>query len=216
MYHVYNRFARGAAIFGEGDEAERILELPQRTRDREGLTVFAFCMMPSHYHLALGTGPVPLSRPMGFGQSRRAQEYNQRHRLTGPLWQSRFKAKVVEDDGGLGQLIADLHLNPVTAPEVTDSAEYRRSGHRELLRNAPSPLVDTDRTLGSYGKTPGSARVEDGRTLAPLPAPDGVDNHVFVGPGAPSAGPHPPCVPRDSAKPCSGPIGSSSAPCPGP
>jgi hypothetical protein len=27
IYHVYNRFARGATVFGEGDEAERFLEM---------------------------------------------------------------------------------------------------------------------------------------------------------------------------------------------
>ena len=158
LYHVYNRFARGAAIFDEGDEGERFLELLRRTRDRDGLTVFAFCLMSNHYHLALRTGPVPLSRSMAVVQSRFGQEYNRRHRSTGPLWQSRFKAKVVEDDGYLLQLIAYIHLNPVTAGVVTDPAEYRRSGHRELLRKMPSSLVDAEQTLSLYGGTVQTAR----------------------------------------------------------
>ena len=49
LYHVYNRFARGAALFDEGDESERFVELLRRVRDRDGLTIFAYCLMSNHY-----------------------------------------------------------------------------------------------------------------------------------------------------------------------
>ena len=39
IYHAYNRFARGAEVFREGDEAERFLELLRKVRDRDGLTI---------------------------------------------------------------------------------------------------------------------------------------------------------------------------------
>lgn len=43
LYHVCNRFARGAAVIDEDDEAERLLELLlRRVRDRDGLTVVAY------------------------------------------------------------------------------------------------------------------------------------------------------------------------------
>jgi REP element-mobilizing transposase RayT len=48
LYHVHNRFARGAAIFDEGDEGERFLELLHTVRDRDGLTVLAWCLMANH------------------------------------------------------------------------------------------------------------------------------------------------------------------------
>ncbi len=38
IYHVYNRFARGAEIFSEGDEAEKFLELLKKVKSRDGLT----------------------------------------------------------------------------------------------------------------------------------------------------------------------------------
>lgn len=45
IYHVYNRFARGAEVFREGDEAERFLGLLRKVRDRDGLTFFAWILM---------------------------------------------------------------------------------------------------------------------------------------------------------------------------
>ena len=121
--------------------------------------------MDDHFHLALRTGPVPLSRSIGFVQFRFGQDYNRRHRSSGPLWQSRFKAKVVDDEGYLLQLVAYIHLNPVTAKVVADPAEYRRSGHRELLGRTPTPLVDAEQTLSLYGATLRSARRNYIRTL---------------------------------------------------
>ncbi len=114
--------------------------------------------MSNHYHLALRTGPVSLSRSIGFVQFRYGQDYNQRHRSTGPRWQSRFKAKLVEDERYLLQLIAYIYLNPVAAGVVPDPAEYRYSGHRELIGATTAPLVDATRTLALYGDTVRKAR----------------------------------------------------------
>jgi putative transposase len=158
IYHVYNRFARGAEVFSERDEAERFLELLRSVKGRDGLTVFAWCLMSNHYHLALRTGPVTLSRTMGYVQARFGQQYNRRWRSSGPLWQSRYKARLVEDSRYLSQLIAYVHLNPVVANVVEDSTGYPYSGHRELIKKTPNPLIDTDETLRIYGDTLRTAR----------------------------------------------------------
>ena len=45
IYHVYNRFSRGADVFRGAEEAERFLSLLRTARDRDGVTVFAWCVM---------------------------------------------------------------------------------------------------------------------------------------------------------------------------
>ena len=47
IYHVYNRFARGAELFADPEEAIEFLEILRKARDRDGLTVFA-CLAPIH------------------------------------------------------------------------------------------------------------------------------------------------------------------------
>ena len=165
IYHVYNRFARGAEIFREGDEAERFLGLLRKVRDRDGLTFFAWTLMSNHYHLALRTGAIPLSRTMGYVQARFGQSYNLRRKSSGPRWQSRYKARLVEDSGYFHQLIAYIHLNPVAAGLVEDPAAYSLSGHLELLGKKKSPLVSVDATLAEYGEGIRSARRAYVRTL---------------------------------------------------
>ena len=41
IYHVYNRFARGADLFSEPEEAIEFMEILRRARDRDDLRVYA-------------------------------------------------------------------------------------------------------------------------------------------------------------------------------
>jgi len=74
-------------------------------------------------------------------------------RVFGPLWQGRFKAKVVDDERYLMQLVAYVHLNPVKAGLAEDAEGYRWSGHREIVRRRRDPIVAVDETLLLYGET---------------------------------------------------------------
>jgi hypothetical protein len=91
-------------------------------------------------------------------QARFAKGHNRRRGLLGPLWQSRYKARIVEDQKYFEQLLAYIHLNPVSAGLVGDPAHYRWSGHSALLGLRASELVDVDETLSSFGPTKGEAR----------------------------------------------------------
>jgi REP element-mobilizing transposase RayT len=151
IYHVYNRFARGEEIFSRQGEADRFLDLLREVKIRHQLTVFAWCLMSNHYHLAVRMGPVALCRSIGSVQARFGLSYNRRWDSSGPRWQSRFNAQIVTTDRYLLQLIAYIHLNPVTAGAVTNPEDYALSGHRDLVGQEPRPLADVDQTLGMYG-----------------------------------------------------------------
>jgi hypothetical protein len=81
------------------------------------------------------------------------------------LWQSRYKAKLVQDQGYFNQLLAYIHLNPVEAEIVDDPAQYWWSGHRELVRKVRDPLIDVDDALMGFGTSLRSARAAYVRTL---------------------------------------------------
>ena len=158
IYHVYNRFARGAEIFAQRDEAERFVALIKSVKKRDGLTVLAWCLMSNHYHLAVRIGPVLLARTMGHIQAKFSMDLNRRWHSSGPLWQSRYKAKMVTDHQHLLQLIAYVHSNPVSAGIIDDPADYRYSGHKELLGKPGYGLVDADGVLMLFGATEKAAR----------------------------------------------------------
>ena len=95
---------------------------------------------------------------MGYLQARFGQSFNRRHGSSGPRWQSRYKARLVEDPQYLDRLIVYIHLNPVVAGLVDDPADFGFSGHREILGKVKQPLIDVDGVLVAFGDTVRTAR----------------------------------------------------------
>lgn len=158
IYHVYNRFTNGEPVFSEVDACESFLDLVREVKARDGLTIFAWCVMTNHFHLAVRTGAVPLSRSMRQIGGRFSQQHNLIYRRFGPLWQGRYKSRIVESPEYLHQLIVYIHMNPVRAGIVSEPGAYGLSGHRELVKKTRDPIVDVDDTLILFGKTLRTAR----------------------------------------------------------
>ncbi len=158
VYHVYCRITRGEMVFARDGEPERLVAELQTVKQRDALTIYAFCVMSNHYHVQLRTADVPLWKTMLFLQASFAKGHNRIRGIRGPLWQSRYWARIVEDQEYFEQLLAYIHLNPVSAGLVEDPADYRWSGHNELLGLREPELVDIDQTLSSFGPTKDTAR----------------------------------------------------------
>ena len=153
IYHVYNRVGGGERPFADDTLSARFLQVLRQVAERDELVVYAWVLMGNHYHLVARMGPAPLSRSMKSLQQLVTRSRNQRTKVLGPMWQGRFKAKQVDDQTYLSQLIAYVHLNPVTAGVVKQAKEYRWSGHRDVLGLRKRPLVSVDDVLAIYGSS---------------------------------------------------------------
>ena len=129
--HVYCRVVRGEWVCADPREAAALVGVIREVVREHGLSVLAWCVMPTHYHLAVRAGRLPLWRSMRLIQGRFARLHNRRRRVLGPFWQGRYKAIVVPDERYLMQLVAYIHLNPVTAKVVIGT----RYHHLTLLRS---------------------------------------------------------------------------------
>ncbi len=147
IYHVYCRVARGEFIFDDHDEAIEFIEHLRTVRDLDRWTVFAWCLMGNHYHLVLKTDDISLWRSMARLQGSFSRNYNRRHRLLGRLWQSRYRARVIDTEEYFRQVVAYVHLNPVAAGLVDDPANHLFSGHRELIGICQPHVVDRQATF---------------------------------------------------------------------
>ncbi len=153
VYHLYNRVGGGLRLFWDEGLAEVFVGQLRKAVERDGGVVFAWCLLGNHYHLVVRQGPVDLSRTMKTIQQKVTRARNLRDRIYGPLWQGRFKAKEVGDENYLIQLIAYVHLNPVTAGLADEAGGYRLSGHRDVIGKKRDPLVSVDDVLLLYGDT---------------------------------------------------------------
>jgi REP element-mobilizing transposase RayT len=148
-------------VFDELDEAIEFIEKLREVRDLDGWTIFAWCLMGNHYHLVLRTGELDLWRSMARLQGSVSRDYNRRHRILGRLWQSRYRARVIDSDEYFRQVVAYVHLNPVTAGLVKDPADYVYCGHRELIGACRPYIVDKFAALRSFSNTPTMSPAED-------------------------------------------------------
>jgi putative transposase len=158
LYHVYNRFARGEEVFADPEEAVAFLDLLRELKQRDDLLVLAWCLLSNHFHIAVRTSVVPLSRTMRTLQGGFARAFNRRWKRSGPLWQSRYQTRLVDSQRYFERLVFYIHLNPVRAGLVDDPKEYVFCGHRELLGKVNDPLLDVDDALRSFGTTAENAR----------------------------------------------------------
>jgi len=74
------------------------------------------------------------------------------------MWQSRYHARLVDDQRYFDQLLIYIHLNPVRAGVVKDPRDHVFCGHRELMARVSTPLIDVDEALLGFGSTIKGAR----------------------------------------------------------
>lgn len=118
--------------------------------EAEALNVYAWALLPNHFHLLVQTDQQPLARSMRSLSSGYANAFNRRHRRSGHLFQNRYKSVVCEDEAYFLELVRYLHLNPLRAGTVRDLSElaqYPYSGHAALLGKRKYGWQDTDAVL---------------------------------------------------------------------
>jgi putative transposase len=101
-YHVMARGHNRERVFADDQDFAHFLELLAMGRERFRIRVYAYCLMPNHYHLLLGTPEGNLSRAMQWVNGSYGIWHGRRHGRVGHLFAGRFKAVLVEDlDAGL-------------------------------------------------------------------------------------------------------------------
>jgi hypothetical protein len=107
--------------------------------------------MDNHFHLLIQTLEPNISDIMQTLQGGYANWFRFKYRLVGPLFQSRFKSVLVEDESYLVTLSSYIHLNPVRAGIVKNPEDYRWSSAEIYLKSKESDLVETKRVLHHSG-----------------------------------------------------------------
>lgn len=157
VYHLMDRGDRQEAIFRDDDDRERFLVTLGQACDRTGWRVHAFVLMTNHYHLLVETPQPNLVAGMRWFQTSYTVRFNRRHRLSGHLFQGRYKAVVVdpEERGYLVTLSDYLHLNPVRARMISLQErlfDYRWSSYCFYVAKKGRPKwFDPERVLGELG-----------------------------------------------------------------
>jgi len=115
--------------------------------------------MGNHVHLVIDVPAFTISRGMQLLNGQYAQAFNRRHCYVGHLFQGRFSASRVDDDGYSLEVGRYVVLNPVRAGMVEEAVEWTWSSHRAMLgKVAPPPFLDVEWTLGQFARKLDQAR----------------------------------------------------------
>jgi putative transposase len=155
LYHVIDRGDRRESIFQDDTDREGFLRTLGEVCGRTGWRVHAWVLMSNHYHLMLETPEANLVTGMRWFQTTTTIRYNRRHRISGHLFQGRYKAVIVDPkERGYSLALSDyIHLNPVRARLVGLNdrlVDYRWSSYPCYARLGGRPEWFTaERVLGA-------------------------------------------------------------------
>ncbi len=159
FYHVILRGNARQAIFRGQDDILRFETILGQGVEKYDLRIYAYCWMPNHVHMALQVSEIPLSKMMQTLSQRYTRWFNHRYDRVGHLFQGRYKAILVDDQGYLLELIRYIHLNPVRAGLVSDAADYGNSSHGAYLDpNRSVAWLSVDPALKLFDSTESAAQ----------------------------------------------------------
>jgi len=155
LHHVMGRGIERKEIFLNSlDRNDFIARLAKLAQDG-AWDVYAWALLPNHFHLLCKTQQQPLSYSMRKLLTGYAVNFNRRHRRNGHLFQNRYKSIVCQEDSYLLELVRYIHLNLLRAGLVKDMRGLDRSpwsGHSALMGHVKREWQDTDYVLSLFGK----------------------------------------------------------------
>lgn len=147
FYHVYNRAVRRLKLFADDGDRGYFLRLLGLTAAQNGVKVLAWCLMETHFHLALDAPGARISRMMQSLQRAYATYYNEKTGFNGSLFEGRFCSTWIRDLPALAYVVRYIHANCRDAG--IRPADYMWSSCRSYLNLAgrpawfePAPVLD--------------------------------------------------------------------------
>ena len=180
-HHVTQRGNRRLPTFFRPADYRLYLELMAEWCGREGVDIWAYCLMPNHVHMiAVPAAANSLARAIGEAHRRYSREINHREGWRGHLWQDRFTSFPM-DETYLLTAARYVELNPVRAGLRKRPEAYPWSSAKAHLAGQDDALVKTAPLLelvpdwrgflaGGLDEEPAEAMRRHERTGRPLGA----------------------------------------------
>lgn len=155
LHHVMARGIERRKIFRDDQDREDFVSRIAALAEKGAWIVYAWSLMPNHFHLLVRTGRQSLSGNMRSIMSGYAGYFNRRHKRHGHVFQNRYKSIVCEEESYFLELVRYLHLNPLRSKTVTDLKgleKYPYSGHSAIVGKVARPWQAAGDVLGRFSE----------------------------------------------------------------
>ena len=126
-FHVVQRGHDRDPIFRNPSDFIQFIRILEHTKKLIPLKIFSFCLMTNHFRLVLQnvSDGAEVSRFMRDLCSTYGRSFNAQYRLSGTLWDGRFRSSLIENDEYLLACNRYVELNPIRAGLTQELEEYR-------------------------------------------------------------------------------------------
>jgi putative transposase len=150
-HHVTQRGNRRQKTFFRADDYRAYLDLLADEKDKAGVEVWAYCLMPNHVHLiVVPSRSESLASLFRAAHRRYTCRINLRHAWRGHLWQERFHSSVM-DEKHLMAAVRYTEMNPVHAGLCARPEDWRWSSVSAHLDAQDDALVTVRPMLDRVG-----------------------------------------------------------------
>lgn len=149
FYHITSRGDGRKKIYINDYDYKKFLEYILVAKEKFKFYLYAYVLMPNHYHLFIETVHPNLSKIMQYINTSYTTYYNKKHQKSGHLLQGRYKSILVDKDAYFLELTRYIHLNPVRAKIVSNPGEYKWSSCKTYINRKGDGYVDS-RQIGLY------------------------------------------------------------------
>jgi len=163
LHHVMARGIEGQDIFRDTRDCNEFLLRLSEVVAEGKVQLFAWCLLPNHFHLLVRPCVMLLSTMMRRLMTGYAVWHNRRHDRKGHLFQNRYKSIIVEEDPYFLELVRYIHLNPIRAGlvnQLTELSKYPYSGHSVIVGQRHFECQDVESILACFGDKLEEARSE--------------------------------------------------------
>jgi len=131
-----NRGRRSESIYLEEEDCQTFIDLLIEASELWSVNIYAFSLMPNHYHLLINTPLGNLSRFMRHVNGVYTQRFNKVHDYEGTLFKGRYKSILIEFDSYFLQLVRYIHRNPIRAKLIADLDKYKWTSHQAYINKS--------------------------------------------------------------------------------
>ena len=124
-YHAINRGNARSTVYHNASDYDSFIRLMTKACDRIPMRILSFCLMPNHFHLVLWPHEDgDMSRWMQWLLTSHVRRHHRLRGTSGRIWQGRFKAFPIQQDGHLLSVLRYVERNPVRANLVASAADW--------------------------------------------------------------------------------------------
>lgn len=158
FYHVFNRGINKTPIFLDPDDYHTFLTRLEALATKLGYdhSIYAYILMPNHFHLLIQTRKTPLAKIMTSLLTSYSMRFNKKHERVGILFQNRFKSKLCDTNSYFSGGSRYILLNAVHAGLASSLESYPYSSYHEMFSTSRYRIIDqTDinRLIGNTVKS---------------------------------------------------------------